>query len=249
MKILTDDNGHVRVKSVKKDPGHDWETHIEEYDRGYALEQPQRQALQQESSQGQHQQQQQGSLQGQSAQQTLEGQSQQQLSGQSSQNLQSQQQNPQQSLQQYRSTDVMDIENDIRNIANTIKKDVESSLGQFFHRWDVFDYTPLWFDPDSTSYRMKILTDNNGHVNVRTMRKEPGQPWETRIEEFYNTKHTLGDKSQQKAVQGQTQSQTQSQSQGQSQGLGQQQERGKGQSTESIGQNKTAEQQTTTASS
>jgi len=34
LKIKTDDNGHVRVKTVQKEPGKPWETHVEEYDRG-----------------------------------------------------------------------------------------------------------------------------------------------------------------------------------------------------------------------
>jgi len=181
MKILTDDNGHVKVKTVKKDPGHDWETHIEEYDRGYALEQqPQKQALQQESTQGQGQTQ---GLEGQSGQQTSTSQ--------------------QQSLQEHKPSGQLStehMEHDIRQIANSIKKDVESSLGQFFHRWDVFDYTPMWFDPEHVSYRMKILTDNNGHVNLRTVRKEPGKPWETRIEEFYNTTRPLESSGQSKPL-------------------------------------------------
>ena len=76
------------------------------------------------------------------------------------------------------------ISHEIQNIAQKIKRGVESSLGRSFNRFDVSEHDPVSYDPTNTTYRMKVLTDDNGHVMVETVRKEPGHDWETQVEEY-----------------------------------------------------------------
>ena len=76
------------------------------------------------------------------------------------------------------------ISHEIQNIAQKVKRSVESSLGRSFNKWDVSEHDPVSYDPANTTYRMKVLTDDNGHVMVETVKKEPGHDWETQIEEY-----------------------------------------------------------------
>jgi len=179
MKILTDDNGHVRVKTIRKDPGKDWDVHIEEFDRGKALTGSHHQALTHEGSQGQRMQQEsQGQLSGQSRQTQSLGQG----------SLQQQQQQPRDlSKPGGGEMSKQDCDKEMQKIANSIKKDVESTLGQFFNTWELIDYDPLLFNPDHATYHLKIKTDDNGHVTVKTAKKSPGQPWTTRVKEFFKS--------------------------------------------------------------
>ena len=39
-------------------------------------------------------------------------------------------------------------------------------------------------DEEHTFYKMKVLTDHNGHVKTKTMEKEPGKEWQVRVEEY-----------------------------------------------------------------
>ena len=158
MKMLTDDNGHVKVKTVKKDPSHDWETTVEEYDRGVPINQ--NSALQGEQNKA--------------------------LQGSQNQNLQgdvahtSQHHHGHHSLQHHQEL----FNQEMRDFANSFKRDIESTLNRNFNTWDLGEFGPIPYDLERSWYRMKMLTDDNGHVRMKTMRKDPNQPWITNVEEY-----------------------------------------------------------------
>ena len=97
---------------------------------------------------------------------------------------------------------VSNINQDIQTLANQIKRDVESSLSRSFNTWDVLEHDPIPYDPEHTTYRMKVKTDDNGHVKVKTVRKDPGSAWETHVEEFDKGNAIEG--GQNKALEGNT---------------------------------------------
>jgi len=74
----------------------------------------------------------------------------------------------------------------MERMSDTIRRDVERALDTSFHTWDLMDYTfpSVHFDPENSYYRMKIRTDDNGHVKVKTIEKEPGKPEKVQLEEF-----------------------------------------------------------------
>jgi len=72
---------------------------------------------------------------------------------------------------------------DFQSLADSIKADVEKQLNQSFKQFKVLEHKALE-DPDNTSYFMKVLTDNNGHVKVKTTKHQAGGDWKTDIQEF-----------------------------------------------------------------
>jgi len=172
MKIRTDDNGHVKVKTAEKEPGKDWDVHIEEYDKGKP-----------------------GLTQGTSNQPKALGQQEQQSQGNINQSTNNT------NLATTASTNKSDFDTPVLGtfgnelatfdepfrkmwgFADNIKKQVESQLNRTFNTWDLLDYTPS-IDPKDSYYRMKIKTDDNGHVRVKTVEKEPGKQPEVHVEEY-----------------------------------------------------------------
>ena len=73
--------------------------------------------------------------------------------------------------------------NQMQDIANSIRSDVEKQLSQSFKQFDVLEHQALE-DPEHTSYFMKVKTDDNGHVKVKTTRHEPGSDWKTTVQEY-----------------------------------------------------------------
>jgi len=75
---------------------------------------------------------------------------------------------------------------EMQRIADKIKSQVESQLSEDFRTFDVIeDLQPSSIKPDErTSYKMMIKTDDNGHVKVKTMRKDPGSDWKVEVEEY-----------------------------------------------------------------
>jgi len=74
---------------------------------------------------------------------------------------------------------------DMQKIAEMIKSNVETQLNQSFRTFDVIeDMTPKMQDDKNMCYRMMIRTDDNGHVKVKTMRKDPGMDWKVEVEEY-----------------------------------------------------------------
>jgi len=77
------------------------------------------------------------------------------------------------------------IFSDMQRIADKIKWDVESQLNEAFRTFDVIeDLTPKMQDEKNTYCRMRIRTDDNGHVKVKTMQKDPGSDWKVEVEEY-----------------------------------------------------------------
>ena len=93
--------------------------------------------------------------------------------------------------------------NQMQDIANNIRNDVEKQLNQSFKQFDVLEHQALE-DPEHTSYFMKVKTNDNGHVRVKTIKKKPGSDWKTHVEEYYRGSPAVeGEKSQEKkAVEG-----------------------------------------------
>jgi len=79
----------------------------------------------------------------------------------------------------------------IQKLADRIKCDVEKSLNRSFGMFDVMEFHPIMTDKDHTSYYMRIKTDDNGHVRVKTIKKEPGSDWKTHVEEYQRGKPTI----------------------------------------------------------
>ena len=71
----------------------------------------------------------------------------------------------------------------MQSLADSIKSDVEKQLNESFKQFEVLEHKALE-DPDNTSYFMKVKTDDNGHVKVKTTRHEPGQDWKTTVQEY-----------------------------------------------------------------
>ena len=81
--------------------------------------------------------------------------------------------------------------NSIQGLADRIKKDVEKDLNRTFSTFDVTESHPILTDPEHTSYYMRVKTDDNGHVRVKTIKKNPGSDWQTHIEEYNRGKPSL----------------------------------------------------------
>jgi len=79
----------------------------------------------------------------------------------------------------------------IQSLADSLKKDVEKDLNRSFETFDVIEHHPILTDPEHTSYYMKVKTDDNGHVRVKTIKKEPNSEWKTHVEEYYKGKPAL----------------------------------------------------------
>lgn len=73
----------------------------------------------------------------------------------------------------------------MQKIADKIKRDVENQLNEDFRTFEVIEnMTPKMQDEKNMCYRMKIKTDDNGHVKVKTMQKDPGSDWKVEVEEY-----------------------------------------------------------------
>jgi len=79
----------------------------------------------------------------------------------------------------------------IQKLADRIRNDVEKELNKSFQVFDVEDYHPILTDPEHTSYYMRVKTDDNGHVRIKTIKKEPGSDWKTHVEEYQRGKPTI----------------------------------------------------------
>jgi len=72
----------------------------------------------------------------------------------------------------------------IQALADRIKTDVERDLNRTFNVFDVMEHHPILTDPEHTSYFMRVKTDDNGHVRVKTIKKTPDSDWQTHVEEY-----------------------------------------------------------------
>ena len=79
----------------------------------------------------------------------------------------------------------------IQSLADRIKNDVERDLNRTFETFDVMEHHPILTDPEHTSYYMKVKTDDNGHVRVKTIKKTPDSDWQTHVEEYNRGRPSL----------------------------------------------------------
>ncbi len=82
------------------------------------------------------------------------------------------------------------LSQEIQKIADNIKADVEKQLNQVFQKFQVVDAQQLpnqtVNEPDRTSYTMKVKTDDDqGHLKLRTSRRDPFSDWFTDIDEVF----------------------------------------------------------------
>jgi uncharacterized cupredoxin-like copper-binding protein len=162
MKIRTDDNGHVKVKTMEKEPNKDWEIHLEEYDRGKPIQggtTNQTKALGQKEQQSQ-----------------IAG-------GTKTTTGTTDLDKPSRDVIGSELASFDESFRSMQEFADSIRKDVESQLNRTFGMWDLIDYTPS-IDPNNSYYRMKIKIDDNGHVRVKTVEKEPGKAPEVHVEVY-----------------------------------------------------------------
>jgi len=95
--------------------------------------------------------------------------------------------------------------NSIQDLANRLKHDIERELNRNFNTFNVMEYYPILTDPEHTSYYMRIKTDDNGHVRVKTIKKLPGSDWKTHVEEYTRGKPSLqGSEKKTEALKGET---------------------------------------------
>lgn len=164
MMIKTDDNGHVKVKTIEKEPGKPEKVEVQEYDKGTkSLEQG-------------GQQQKPGMISGGTEEKGKE-------KGKEKGSQVSKTGGEGEPKQVSESAEFEKSFDSIQNMADRIRQDVESRLGRTFGIWNLMDYSfPI--DPEKSYVRMKIKTDDNGHVRVKTAEKEPGKSWDVKIEEY-----------------------------------------------------------------
>jgi len=79
----------------------------------------------------------------------------------------------------------------IQSLADSIKNDVEREINRTFDTFDVMEHYPILTDPEHTSYYMRVKTDDNGHVRVKTIKKDPSSDWQTHVEEYHRGKPAL----------------------------------------------------------
>jgi len=171
MKVKVNDNGHVRVKTVHKEPGKDWDVHIEEYEKGKpaidaAPTNPSTDAISDEHSpyDNHHQ-----------NKSTTPSIKDREVARTSTTT---------QALDRYSPSRF------IQSFADSIKRDVESSLRTTFDTFEVLEHTAS-LDPENTYYDMKVKVNDNGHVKVKTVHKEPGKDWDVHVEEYHKGKPAI----------------------------------------------------------
>jgi len=75
---------------------------------------------------------------------------------------------------------------------------------------------PQLEDPEHTSCFMRVMTNDNGHVKVKTMKKTPETEWETHIDEYQRGNPSLKNKENEENVQIEDETEQQQQIQGSS---------------------------------
>jgi len=161
MKFRIDDGRHIRVETCRKEPGQRWNMCVKEFDKDLPINAHIGQGKTCEPAK------------------ITEGST--SLSEQSKNEPLKSAETTTQSLDQYSPLQ------DMQEFANSIKKDVEEILGTSFDLFELFEST-VSLHPENTWYRMYIRTNDNGHVKVKTVRKEPGKDWNVHVEE-YGGKH------------------------------------------------------------
>ena len=79
----------------------------------------------------------------------------------------------------------------IGDITNDLEDHIEKEFNRGFDVLEELEDELTSTDPERTAYFMKLKTNNNGHVKVKTIRKLPKSNWETHVEEYFQGKPSL----------------------------------------------------------
>jgi hypothetical protein len=149
LKIKTNDNGHVKIKTMEKLPDQPWETNMEEYDDINIIN-----AI------------------GQSGNERKELKDEKALLSEESE-------------ERHWLSDHFDFKfNEMKNFFKHMKNNIEKEIDQSFKNFDSLENEALNVSDSSQSYYLKVETNDNGRVKVKTIQKLPNQPWETHVEEY-----------------------------------------------------------------
>ncbi len=80
----------------------------------------------------------------------------------------------------YRHRSVFDRFNAIERYADEMRAEMD----RYTKNLEAPQEDPKLADPENTSYFMRVETNDNGNVRVKTMKKVPGSDWETKFEEY-----------------------------------------------------------------
>jgi len=156
------DNGHVHVKTVQKEPNSDWKVHVEEYDTDKS-----KPSIEQ----------------GEKKTQNMAAIKQDEMSKNdalvSSQNNGNKTQIAIPSL-----FDVNPFFVRTQRMIDSMKTDFENHFNRTLDTFKTFEHKALLEDPEHTWYFRKSIMDDNGHVRVKTVQKEPKSDWKVNVEEY-----------------------------------------------------------------
>ena len=88
--------------------------------------------------------------------------------------------------------------NSIHEMFENFRKNMEEEIKAFE---ELEKNPPSLEDPEHTSCFMRVMTNDNGYVKVKTMKKTPDSEWETRVEEFERGNPSLENKESEEKMQ------------------------------------------------
>ena len=84
------------------------------------------------------------------------------------------------------------FDRDLQLVADSMRRNLGRSMRRGcnpfdFHRQNHYFVEPVYHQPNRSTYEKKtIINDEDGRIVVKTVRKTPGRPWETHVEEYFN---------------------------------------------------------------
>jgi len=80
------------------------------------------------------------------------------------------------------------VGNPIEEVIEEMNQEIEEELNLVE---DMIEHPPKLEDPEHTSCFMKVVTNNNGHVKVKALKKSPGSDWEKYTQEYTEKRPAL----------------------------------------------------------
>jgi hypothetical protein len=98
---------------------------------------------------------------------------------------------------------------EIQTVFDNINREFEDNIMRSFGRFDPFSFRAwpepfryrIELDPEHTFYNMRSMVNDNGHVKVKTARKEPGKEWDVKEEEYDGKGKAVEGKKENAAIQ------------------------------------------------
>jgi len=78
--------------------------------------------------------------------------------------------------------------NKVQNLFDNMSKKMEE---EFHAVEEMIENPPALEDPEHTSCYMKVMKNDNGHVQIKATKKVPGSEWETYKKEYYQKKRPV----------------------------------------------------------